>query len=450
MKKTLLLSMAASAVLFAGGDIEKVVVPEPVKPCPTSNLKWYGQTVLYYQTVENAATVAANAGTGIESELFDGNTAAANWGLKLGVTGSNLAGTGLGFGLEVVALSTLGLENDATGGNQDYVAAPMQLAGNPTFDAAGNASFDAATLTQAYLTYTMANTTVKVGRTELPKLLSPFAFSESWNVFKNTYEAALVINSDLPDTTLVGAWVYRLNNIGNLGAWAKANNDDGIFMLTAVNKTIEGLTLTGTVYFASEFAGVNNDLVALWGDAKFSMPVAGNTIAFGVQGGTLDVDLADPTMAYGVKASGKFNIPAFGSVALCAAYTGVDLQVAGNPTVTNLGNVKTPLYTQMVLNEGFISGAFSGGTADTMMIKGSATYDLPALGSTTFSVAYSTTAMDTVGGVALSDYNELDVVAKAKIAGAEVLAAYVNTEYDNGTDDANDRDAVRIWAKWNF
>ncbi len=455
MKKLLLLSIAASAVLFAGGDIKEVVIPEEVevKPCPTSNLKWYGQTVLYYQTVENGAAVTDN-------ELFDGDVSKANAGIKLGVTGSNLMDTGIGFGVEIVALGSLGLEKDgdaiavpapvgfvdggADGIVNDFVSGTMQGAG---------AGINGGELTQAYLTYTAGNTTAKVGRMYLPKNLSPFAFSEKWNVFSNSFEAALLINSDLPDTTLVGAWIARGNAIGNLGAWADIGaNNNGALMLTAVNKSVAGLTLTGSFYFLSEAGLLAEDTIALWGDAKFSTKVAGNTINVGVQGGTLDVDSTDATIAYGVKAGGNFAIPAFGSVALSAAYTGVDLQNgAGNLAVRNISTgVKTPLYTQMVANQNFISGANSVlGTADTIVVKGSATYDLPAIGNTTLTVAYGMTEMETGAGVTLNDYNELDVIATAKIGNAQVLAAYVATEVDDGVD-ATDNDIVRVWAKWNF
>ena len=71
-------------------------------------------------------------------------------------------------------------------------------------------------ISQAYLTYGIGNTSIKVGRQELPKSLSPFAFSEGWNVFKNTFEAALVVNTDIPDTTLVGAYVNRANGVSFL------------------------------------------------------------------------------------------------------------------------------------------------------------------------------------------------------------------------------------------
>jgi len=451
MKKTLLLSMAASAVLFAGGDIVEPVIPaaEPVAaPCPTSNLKWYGQTVLYYETTE-----AGNAAT--DYELFDGNAAIANAGIQIGVTGSNLLGSGLGFGAEVVALGTLGLEKDGEFNANgvfihDYVSGVAQLADQSGTD------LNSGELTQLYLSYTLGNTTAKVGRMQLPQSLSPFAFSEDWNVFKNTFEAALLINSDLPDTTLVGAWVKGLNSIYNLGSWIDANDGDGIFMLTAQNKSIEGLTLTASVYYASEMKILaEEDLLIAWGDAKFMMPVAGHQIGFGVQGGMIDIGLDDPTMAYGAKAMGKFNLPAVGNVALCAAYSGVDKQELANLSTTNFMNQRTPLYTQLLLNDDYISGG-SSNTADTFMVKASGEYELPEMlgmkgNNIALSVAYSQTTMEDVNGndALGGDYTELDVVASTKLAGAEVMAAYIMTEVDDGSD-ATDSDNVRIWAKWNF
>ncbi|MBN2825494.1 MAG: hypothetical protein JXQ76_09235 [Campylobacterales bacterium] len=498
MKKTLLLSMAATAVLFAGGDI---VEPTPIveaKPCPTSNLKWYGQTVLYYQTEETINAVA-------NQELFDGDQSAANFGLKLGVTGSNLMGTGLGFGAEVVALGTFGLQNDgdavataaeiAADGGTNTVTGQLRVADgliNNIVDdvmqlpSAGNVTGGA--LTQLYLSYTLDNTTVKVGRMELPKALSPFAFSETWNVFANTFDAALLVNSDLPDTTLVLAYVVNANAIGNLGNWNEIGvngglrpGNDGAFMVTAQNKSIEGLTLTGSFYYLPESSplagganlvaawhplaapgatGTAEDVMAVWGDAKFMMPVAGHNIGFGIQGGMIDAGNDDPTIAYGVKAMGKFNLPAFGNVALCAAYTGVDMGGMINAFVRNVATgVKTPLYTQMILNQNYISGAMSNyGEANTFMVKGSATYDLPALGNVGLSVAYSSTEIvdgGVLAAVNANDYAELDVVATTKLGSADVMAAYVNRTQDNSNaaplaSNEMDTDVVRVWAKWNF
>ncbi len=465
MKKTLLLSIAASAVLFAGGEIvppsEPCPIAEPCVEASKSALNWYGQTVLYYQTSElgDAAT---------NNELFDGDQSAANLGLKLGVTGANLAGSGLGFGLEVIALGSAGLEKDGDA----FVDGTSGVDGGTTLNGHGtpdgkindfvddtmqktSGGINGGELTQAYLTYAIANTTVKVGRMELPKNVSPFAFSESWNVFKNTFEAALVVNAgDVPDTTLVGAWVMRANAIGNLGDWSDMGvNDNGVFMLTAINRSVAGLALTGTMYYAPEMANLEEDAIIFWGDAKFSTKVAGATVNVAAQGGMIDLDLDDPSIAYGVKAGGKYDIPAIGNVALCVAYTGVDLQDVDNAPIKNLATgVKTPLYTQMIANQNAISGATSKmGTADTIMVKGSGTYDIPALGTTTLIAQYSTTEREAGidGSATISDYNELDVIAKAKIKGAVVLAAYVHQENDDDND-ATDNDIVRVWAKWNF
>ncbi len=58
---------------------------------------------------------------------------------------------------------------------------------------------------------------LKSGRMELD---TPLAFSEKWSVVPNTFEGAVVINQDIPDTTLVGAWVGK----GNGGAAAYGLN----------------------------------------------------------------------------------------------------------------------------------------------------------------------------------------------------------------------------------
>jgi imipenem/basic amino acid-specific outer membrane pore len=43
------------------------------------------------------------------------------------------------------------------------------------------------------------------------ELDTPLAFSETWSIVPNTFEGAVVLNQDLPDTTLVGAWIGKGN-----------------------------------------------------------------------------------------------------------------------------------------------------------------------------------------------------------------------------------------------
>ncbi|CUV65649.1 conserved exported hypothetical protein [Sulfurovum sp. enrichment culture clone C5] len=340
MKKTLLLSIVASTMIFAGGDIAPVepAVVAPVAPVAESGWKFSGQGVVYYQTQDERPFL------GIQGNLFEQDMSFANAGIQLRATNDDLIG-GIGLGVEVTGIGTLGLE-------EDVVVSPMQMAGD---------SLNGGYVSQLYLTYGMGNTSLKVGRQELPKALSPFAFSEDWNVFKNTFDAALVVNTDIPNTTLVGAWVrdanqngYAVWNIftggfvpaGNLGEFDKLNENRGVWMLTAQNKSIENLTLTGSWYYADNFlTGAGDDLNILWADAQYDAGFAN----IGLQGGTVRHDAIDNTNAFGAKASSKFGI-----VNASLAYSHINDSTFGIFQVGGSGSV---LYTDMLMEEMMPYGA---------------------------------------------------------------------------------------------
>ena len=404
MKKSLLLSVVASTMIMAGGDIAPV---EPIVEAPVEASGWEfgGQAVLYYQTRDNATF-----------DLFDQEVSRANAGIQLRATNKDLF-AGIGAGVEVNGLATLGL-------HEDVVVGPMQSAG--TADTRGG------WISQAYLTYGFGNTSLKLGRQELPKALSPFAFSEGWNVFKNTFDAALVVNTDLPGTTLVGAWVAKANTNGiaqDMSNFGSVNpdadgDDNGIFMLTAQNKSIEALTLTGTVYYAADDA-TDNDTTILWGDAKYN---AGN-FNIAVQGGTImDDDLADDATAFGAKIGANF-----GMFDASVAYSSTD----ENAAIHNLATgVKTPLYTQMILNQGAIKQ-----DADAIVARAGAKVLGGKLG-----VAFCSATSDNA-----DDYTELDVTFKTKVFNdsTTVFAGYVYTDYDDAAD-VDGQNMIRVWGRYNF
>jgi len=403
MKKTLLLSVVASTMIMAGGDIAPVEpVVEPV--AEVSAWEWSGTAKVYYQTMDHENFALGNGPVvGNSEDFFHRNSSAADAGLQLRVANKDVIG-GFGFGAELTALSTLNLVN------WDVVTASMQSAGFSEHAQDADDALSSAWISQAYLTYGIGNTSIKVGRQELPKSLSPFAFSEGWNVFKNTFEAALLVNTDITDTTLVGAYVNRANGVlsyagsivaitagtganhaaGDLADWRDVG-EDGTYMLTAQNKSIAGLTATGSFYYAPNFAkdgtvgwnsaylynlagvdingGQSSDAMVLWGDLAYNN--ADFPVAAAVQGGFIDADNAldlDKTTAWGARIAGKVA-----GFALSAAYTSVDIDGAADGlnvlTVTNFGtSVKSPLYTQQVLNQVFIDGHF--GDSDTWQVKG--------------------------------------------------------------------------------
>ncbi|MEA1953712.1 MAG: hypothetical protein U9O24_04925 [Campylobacterota bacterium] len=411
MKKTLLLSVVASTMIMAGGDIAPV---EPVIEAPVveaSGWDFSGQAVAYYQTVDAVDRLATG-----DAGLFAETSSAANVGLQLRAMNADIF-YGFGAGVEVSALGTMWLES----GELDIVSGIMQ---NSDGSALGKGGW----ISQAYLTYGFGNTAIKVGRQELPKALSPFAFSESWNVFKNTFEAALIVNTDISDTTLVGAWVTAANNHGDMGNFADLNGDDGVFMLTAQNKSVENLTVTGSLYYAPEFDVYAEDALIYWIDAKYN---AGLFTVAG-QGGYIDANAVrgdNDTVAYGAKVAANYDM-----FNLSAAYSYVNENSFG---IRNLGTgVKTPLYTQMVANQGVISN-------DASYVKLAA--GASALGGN-FGLAYGM-RMDSD---LLGDNNpyEVDVTYSTKVFNdsTSILAAYVYADDDAGTDAS----IIRLWGRYNF
>ena len=403
MKKTVLLSVVASTMMMAGGTIAPVepVVETPAPAVEASNWDFSGQGVVYYQTAE--------AGSG---SLFEQENAGAAAGIQLGAVNKDLIG-GIGAGFELSGISSLGLENDVV----------SHLVQSATGDLTG------AAITQAYLTYGVANTSLKVGRQELPKSLSPLAFSDDWNVFKNTFEAALLVNTDIPDTVVALAYVTRANSsFGPLNAFNPIHKaDDNVYFAAVSNSSISGLTLTGSFYQLNNVAGLG-DATAVWGDAQYK--VGGYTI--GLQGASIDpTDVADSlkkTAAFGAQITGKV-----GPVDATLAYSTVD---DGTVTVNNVAGLKgerTALYTQLLANANAVAS-----DNDTVAVKA----HLNALGGTIVAEYAATTD----NSAASNDSTELDLAYVKTIGKTTLFAGYVLATQDN----AEDTNIVRVWGRYNF
>jgi hypothetical protein len=419
MKKTLLLSVVASTMIMAGGDIAPVepVVEAPAAVEEASAWKFGGQIVAYTQTVDASGN----------SSLFDDESTYAAWGAQLSAVNSDIVG-GIGAGIEVSG--TVSSENAGfyTGG--------------------GNAGLQSGGITQAYLTYGMGDTSVKVGRQTLPKGLSPFAYSEGWQMFKNTFDAALVVNTSIPDTALVYAYVLNANrSVGanlnedsfqKVAAWAGLDAEGGVHMVTAQNKSIENLTLTGSYYLGVDHAGADIDNTMLWGDAAY------NAGAFNVaiQGGSIDADTLPETTAFGAKIGAKV-----GMFNLMAAYSSVDED--GVLPVSNYGTgVKSPLYTQMVLNN--VGQYHANPGSDFIKLGGS----VKALGGTV-KAFYGMGEND--ADATKGDYTELDLMYVTKLTeNIKFFAAYVYTDDDMYSEATatgvrpSENNFVRFWARYSF
>lgn len=404
MKKTMVSLAAVAAITTGAFAADKGI-----------DIVTTGQAVVYYQTAD--IDVAGDAG------FFDKDNSAANVGLQLNLNAD--LKNNFTFGSQLTYLGTAGLE-------KNLVTSVMQTGGTTV---QGSTTDDIA-LTKIFVAKKIANTTVKIGRQELPKSLSPLAYTEGWNVFKNTFDAILVVNTDLPNTTLVGAYVSggTAHSLGTTAdnTTAGLNIVDGAYMLTAQTTAIPMTTLTGSYYTlhgvnqTAASAGISAD--AYWIDAKIAGKDLPMGLKIGLQYGNIDPDTIADTTAFGIKAS----IKPMDALTVCAAYTDVDNGVV---SVQNVGTgIKSPLFTQMVANQGSISL-----DADTMMLK--AVYSLGDMGTI---ILQGTDTDD--NSAANDDLTEIDAIYKVKAGGVDYLAAYVMRDYDVSAD----VDVIRFWARYNF
>lgn len=138
----------------------------------------------------------------------------------------------------------------------------------------GNKPNSYSLLGQAYAVGTFGKTTVKIGRQQID---TPLAGSDDIRIVPNLFEAALVINTDLPSTTLIGGYVARmagldsssdkspriafnsmsrsaLGSIADMATLGTTNvstvGDKGVYVLAAVNSSIKDLTLQAWEYYA--------------------------------------------------------------------------------------------------------------------------------------------------------------------------------------------------------
>jgi len=403
MKKTIISLAAASLVASSAMAADKGI-----------NFTTTGQAVLYYQT----------ANTDV-SDLFKQKQSVANFGVQLNNDAD--LGNGYLFGSQLSYLGTAGLEKKLVGGTKQNAGTLY----NTT---------DEIALTKIYVAKKVANTTVKVGRQELPQSLSPLAYTESFNVFKNTYDAVVVVNTDLPKTTLVGAMVGKstgqdLNKLENLQVNGSLDVNGAAYMLTAVNSSLPMTTLTGTVYALRSITTAKS-AVALWADAQIADKSFPMGLQVGVQTGMIlpKASGLNDTVAFGLKATAK-PMP---ELKVCGAFSYVN---DGTAHVINTGSAATsPLYTQMVVNGEAISTDNS-----SFMVAGN--YALgKELGNVIGRFGYTVDNSNNN-----NDTTEFDLMYKTKLAGATVFAAYVYTKDDKKIGKSKDgTNIIRAWARYAF
>ena len=319
------------------------------------NVKVGGDAKLFYATSDEG-----------KKDLFDKDNAAADAGLNLNVTADLVKNdtVAISAGAAYTVISTLGLENNLV----SNVWAGSHGATLGTDSRYGNKVENANWMNEAWIAATAGKTTAKIGRMELD---TPLAFTETWSIERNTFEAAVVINQDIPDTTLVGAYVGNGNgtetlgedergivNTADLAVGPVVNADgrfttygkNGAYTVGVINNSFKPLTAQAWYYNVSGVA------TAYWLQAdlkcqKIEGLLAGAqyTSVESVASGAKDDNVYAVMLGYEMK----------DVVTVKVAYSSVNddgsIGYAAFNTATNVERAKSKLYTEAWWNYGKVT-----------------------------------------------------------------------------------------------
>jgi len=265
MKKALLLSVVATGFIFAGGNIAPA---QPVVPTAApAACNFWGSIGARYDINDNDTDTTEFADA--ENNRFLST-------IVLGV--EKEVGYGFGLGAEVAGIFL-------TDGKFNKIA---------------TADKESAELSQLYLTYKTGNTAIKAGRQALPKAVSPLAFSvKNVGAFERTYDGVVLVNTDIQDTTLVAAWVRSVVD----GSTDTKVGDTGIYMLSAINKSLTNTTLSTSVYYAKAGDNLAADLSSAWFSAESKL----DNVKLGLQVAYSKLKGSDSTIGVAGYVSTKFN-----------------------------------------------------------------------------------------------------------------------------------------------
>ena len=305
------------------------------------NVKVSGDAKVYYTTSD------ANQDL-FDSNLLNGaNESAAQAAASLSISADLTEG--ISAGTKVTALSTLGLEG--------------QLVNN-VWEGTNGVS-DSFIVNDLWIAATAGKTTAKVGRMELD---TPLVFTEKWSIVENTFEAAVVINQDIPSTTLVGAFVGGSNGqyagatdgtvVPGLGSIGIANvvqgptNEttfnqfyNGAYAVGAINNSWEPLTVQAWYYDATHIAQ------AYWLQADLAM----EGFLVGAQYTGTDLQdsglTADAGTAYAVMLG--YSMKDVFTAKLSYSGTSADAGAGFNLA----GSGQSKLYTEAWWNYGYVTSA---------------------------------------------------------------------------------------------
>ena len=468
MKFTKLSLVAAIAVssAFAGGDIAPV---EPAPVVEVSPWTFGGDAKLYYTTDSSSMFSQATSSGQAAISADIGYAINNNWKINAGVTG----------------IATLGLD--------DSVVSGVWLVGGA--EGAANSSAmtsvgDALWIDTLNVTGTMMDgaLTMVLGRQMLD---TPLAFSETWNIAPNTFDAAVAIAKPMENLSLIAGYIYDGNGNGTrittfdgegISGEGGFTHSYGYFPLFSdtPNEISNGAwTVAGVATFAGITAqawyyDVMDVAQAVWlqGDTDFAGFTIGAQYAWIGADSTLEnvIGSVDDSSAWAAKLGYKMD-----AFTVWAAYSSVDndglIPVANTATMLGGaggngwgpqgGGAQTKLYTEAWWNYGLVgqpgadttTAAISYNVGDLALFNG-----VQAMAQYTHISGAEEriqTALSGSTNFLKTDLDEITLLVGAKVYGFDAQIAYINTDRTDtpvagGASVEDTTDTVQLYLTYNF
>jgi len=306
---------------------------------------------------------------------------------------------GITFNAGMTGISTLGLENTLVGAT--WVDHALE---------------DRAWIDVANITAKLGNTTAVLGR---QKLDTPLAFTETWNIVENTFDAFTFVNSNVPNTTLVASAVTRANGAGEFKNIQGGMGDVGeaIYTVGAITDLTPNINAQAWYYNVA-----HSDSQKLWLQADGKVAEG---ISIGTQYAMAMADKGDDSSVVAAKVGYDLN-----GISTYAAFSLADED--GQTGFTNYGGYGgSKLYTEAWWNFGYVT------KPGAQAIAFGASTDLAGLGLT---AQYTTVTNDS--DRASDEMDEITLTASKTVGPVDATLALINTSSD---DDAMDGNTIQAY-----
>ena len=383
------------------------------------NTKVSGDAKLYYQTTSSElAKDSSSADTAL------------NLNLTTDLVKNDLVSVSAGAGYTV--LSTLGLEQNLVSSTW---GGAHSITGNTS--SRGAVVNTADWMNEAWLAVSLnkaSKTTLKLGRM---KLDTPLAFTETWSIEQNSFEAIVAINQDIPDTTIVAAYVGNGNGTealagqpaqGPVATAAVVNQDgkfdtygkSGAYTVGVINNSFKPVVAQAWYY------NVTGVATAYWLQADLNCQKVKGLTA-GVQYTSVESvgDNKTADTAYALKVGYEVENLLTASLAYSSVNDDGSIGYAGFNTATSAGAAQSKLYTEAWWSYGNVTK--SGSDSINLTVEGNV-MDYADLGLYVTAISNDGSTMHP----SAEDLTEVAFTVSKSFGPLDVTAAIINVNPETG------------------